>query len=99
MKKYRIGTQCVQEGYRPSNGQPRVLPIYQSTTFKYDSSSHVGDLFDLKVDGHMYTRISNPTFAAVEEKIAVLEGGSGAMLTASGQAASLMAILNVCKAG
>jgi len=95
----RIETKCVQEGYKPKNGEPRVLPIYQSTTYKYDSSEHLGDLFDLKVAGHMYTRISNPTVAAVEDKIAALEGGVGAMLTSSGQAASLISIMNICSAG
>ncbi len=99
MNKYKIGTRCIQEGYKPKNGEPRVLPLYQSTTYQYDSSAHVGDLFDLKVAGHMYTRISNPTFEAVENKIASLEGGVGAMLTSSGQAASLMSILNVCVQG
>lgn len=95
----KIETKCVQEGYKPKNGEPRILPIYQSTTYKYDSSEHLGDLFDLKVDGHMYTRISNPTLACVEDKIAALEGGIGAMLTSSGQAASLIAVMNLCSAG
>lgn len=92
-------TKCIQSGYTPRNGEPRVLPIYQSTTYKYDSSEHLGKLFDLKAEGHMYTRISNPTVACVEQKIAELEGGAGAMLTSSGQAASLIAIMNICKAG
>ncbi len=92
-------TKCIQSGYTPGNGEPRVLPIYQSTTYKYDSSEHLGKLFDLKAEGHMYTRISNPTVACVELKIAELEGGAGAMLTSSGQAASLIAIMNICKAG
>lgn len=92
-------TKCIQAGYTPGNGEPRVLPIYQSTTYKYDSSEHLGKLFDLKAEGHMYTRISNPTVACVEQKIAELEGGAGAMLTSSGQAASLIAIMNICKAG
>lgn len=95
----KIETKCVQEGYKPENGEPRVLPIYQSTTYKYDSSEHLGDLFDLKTAGHMYTRISNPTVACVEEKISALEGGVGAMLTSSGQAASLISIMNICSAG
>lgn len=94
-----INTKCLQEGYKPSNGEPRVLPIYQSTTYKYDSSEHLGDLFDLKAPGHMYTRISNPTFEAAEEKLAAMEGGIGAMFTSSGQAASLIAILNIASAG
>ncbi len=95
----RIETKCVQEGYKPKNGEPRILPIYQSTTYKYDSSEHLGDLFDLKAPGHMYTRISNPTVECVEAKIAALEGGVGAMLTSSGQAASLISIMNICSAG
>ena len=81
------------------NGQPRILPIYQSTTYKYDSAEHLGKLFDLSVPGHMYTRISNPTVEMVEEKIAALEGGVGALCTTSGQAASLLAVLNICTAG
>lgn len=96
---YRVDTNCIQGGYQPQNGEPRVLPIYQSTTYKYDSADHLGDLFDLKADGHMYTRISNPTVACVEDKIATLEGGVGAMCTSSGQAASLMAIFNIASSG
>ena len=92
-------TKCIQEGYKPGNGEPRVLPIYQSTTYKYDSSEHLGKLFDLEAPGHMYSRISNPTLECVENKIASLEGGVGAMLTASGQTASLISILNICQAG
>ena len=95
----RIETQCVQAGYQPENGQPRILPIYQSTTYKYDSAEHLGKLFDLSVPGHMYTRISNPTVEMVENKIAALEGGVGAMLTSSGQAANPMAVLNIASAG
>ena len=95
----RIDTKCIQEGYKPENGQPRILPIYQSTTFKYDSAEHMGKLFDLTAPGHMYTRISNPTVEMVEKKIAALEGGVGAMLTSSGQAANLLAILNITSAG
>lgn len=95
----RIETKCVQAGYEPGNGEARVLPIYQSTTFKYESSETMGDLFDLKVPGHFYTRLSNPTLAAVEGKIAALEGGVGAMLTASGQSANMLALLNICGAG
>ncbi|NLF26730.1 MAG: O-acetylhomoserine aminocarboxypropyltransferase/cysteine synthase [Clostridiales bacterium] len=95
----RIDTKCIQEGYKPENGQPRILPIYQSTTFKYDSAEHMGKLFDLTAPGHMYTRISNPTVELVEKKIAALEGGVGAMLTSSGQAANLLAILNITSAG
>ncbi len=96
---YRVETKCIQEGYKPQNGQPRVLPIYQSTTYKYDSSEHLGDLFDLKAPGHMYTRISNPTAECVEAKIAALEGGVGAICTSSGQAAALLAIFNITQAG
>lgn len=99
MSNYKIDTKCVQSGYTPENGQPRVLPIYQSTTYKYDSAEHLGDLFDLKAPGHMYSRISNPTLEAVENKIADMEGGVGAMLVSSGQAASLLAILNITRAG
>ena len=95
----RIETKCVQAGYQPENGQPRILPIYQSTTYKYDSAEHLGKLFDLTVPGHMYTRISNPTVEMVENKIAALEGGVGAMLTSSGQAANLLAVLNIASAG
>ena len=99
MKDYRTETLCIQGGYQPQNGEPRVLPIYQSTTYKYDSSEHLGKLFDLEAPGHMYTRISNPTVAMVEDKIAALEGGVAAMCTSSGQAASLMAIFNITSAG
>lgn len=98
-KKYDVATMCVQEGYRPENGEPRVLPIYQSTTYKYDSADNLGELFDLKASGHMYSRISNPTLEHVENKIAALEGGVGAMLTSSGQAAILIAVLNIVSAG
>ena len=95
----KIETKCIQSGYSPENGQPRTMPIYQSTTYKYDSAAELGKLFDLEAAGHMYTRISNPTVAYVEEKIADLEGGVGAMLTSSGQAASFMAIFNICCQG
>ena len=97
--KQHIETCCVQAGWQPRNGDPRVLPIFQTTTYKYDSSSVLGKLFDLEIPGHFYTRISNPTLECVENKIAALEGGVGAMLTSSGQAASLIAILNLCKSG
>jgi O-acetylhomoserine (thiol)-lyase len=96
---HHIETQCLHEGYTPSNGEPHVLPIYQSTTYDYDSTEHIGKLFDLSVEGHMYSRISNPTVAAVEAKIAALEGGVGALCTTSGQAASMIAVLNILKAG
>nr|WP_300095000.1 PLP-dependent transferase [Sedimentibacter sp.] len=95
----KIETQLLHEGYQPKNGEPRALPIYQSTTYKYDSTEHIGKLFDLSVEGHMYSRISNPTVAAVEAKIAALEGGVGAMCTTSGQAASMISLLNILKAG
>lgn len=99
MNNFKIETKCIQSGYEPKNGEPRVLPIYQSTTYKYDSSEHLGDLFDLKAPGHMYSRISNPTLECVEAKIADLEGGCGAALTTSGQAANLLAILNITSSG
>lgn len=99
MKDYSIETKCIQSGYTPKNGEPRILPIYQSTTYKYDSSEHLGDLFDLKAPGHMYSRISNPTLECVEAKISDLEGGVGTVLTTSGQAANLLAILNIASSG
>ncbi|MGD1815929.1 MAG: O-acetylhomoserine aminocarboxypropyltransferase/cysteine synthase family protein [Pleomorphochaeta sp.] len=99
MSNYKISTKCIQSGYEPGNGEPRQLPIYQSTTYKYDSSEEMAQLFDLTKDGHMYTRISNPTVACVEAKIADLEGGVGAMCTSSGQAASLISVLNIAEAG
>ena len=95
----KIDTKCCQEGWKPKNGEPRVLPIYQSTTFKYDTSEDMGDLFDLKVPGYFYTRLANPTSGYVEQKISALEGGVGCMLTASGQSANLAAILNIAQAG
>lgn len=94
-----IDTKCIQEGYKPKNGEARVLPIYQSTTFKYDTSEFMGKLFDLEEDGFFYTRLANPTAGCVEEKINALEGGVGAMMTSSGQAASLMAVTNIAGAG
>ncbi len=99
MSNYKLDTICVQGGYKPGNSEPRTLPIYQSTTYKYDSADHLGDLFDLKADGHMYSRISNPTLACVEQKISDMEGGVGAMLVSSGQAANLTAVLNITSAG
>ena len=95
----KIETKYLHAGYEPKNGEPNALPIYQSTTYRYDSTEHIGKLFDLSVEGHMYSRISNPTVAAVEEKIAALEGGVGALCTTSGQAASLISILNILHAG
>ena len=94
-----IETKCIQSGYNPENGEPRVLPIYQSTTWKYGSTEQMGKLFDLEEDGYFYTRLANPTNDAVAAKIADLEGGVGAMLTSSGQAACFYAIFNICNAG
>ncbi len=99
MNNYHINTTCIQGGYQPENGEPRVLPIYQSTTYKYDSSEHVGKLFDLKEDGFFYTRLANPTVDCVEQKIAELEGGIGALCTSSGQAAVTLTMLNICGQG
>ncbi len=99
MKEKRIATKCVQAGYAPRNGEPRALPIIQSTTFKYDSSEEMGLLFDLKKSGYFYTRLQNPTNDFVAAKIAALEGGAAAMLTASGQAASFYAVFNLCSCG
>ena len=95
----KIETKCIQSGYSPKNGEPRVTPIVQSTTYKYDTSDAMGKLFDLEAEGFFYTRLANPTLDAVEKKIADLEGGVGAMLTASGQAASLSAVTNIAKCG
>ena len=92
-------TKCVQGGWKPKNGEPRVLPIYQSTTFKYDDSDRMARLFDLEEQGYFYTRLANPTNDCVAAKIADLEGGVGAVLTSSGQAASFYAVLNICEAG
>ena len=94
----KIETQCLHEGYTPKNGEPRVVPIVQSTTYCFDSTEHIAQLFDMPTE-YMYSRFANPTCDAVEKKIAALEGGVGAMLTSSGQAASLLSILNVCSAG
>ena len=94
-----IETKCLHEGYKPGNGEPLALPIYQSTTYTYDSTEHIGKLFDLTAPGHMYSRISNPTGAYVEEKLAALEGGVGCLLTTSGQAASFMSLFNILSAG
>ena len=99
MNDYSINTNCIQSGYEPKNGEPRVLPIYQSTTYKYDTSDQVGKLFDLEAEGFFYSRLSNPTVDAVERKIATLEGGVGALCTSTGQAATTFAILNICGAG
>ncbi|AXU10032.1 O-acetylhomoserine aminocarboxypropyltransferase/cysteine synthase [Parvimonas micra] len=98
-KKYNTSTICVQGGYEPKNGESRVVPIVQSTTFKYESSEKMGDLFDLKDSGYFYTRLANPTNDAVANKICQLEGGVAAILTSSGQAANFYAILNIASAG
>jgi len=95
----KIETKCLHEGYHPKNGEPRVLPIYQSTTYTYDSTEEIGKLFDLSSDGYFYSRIANPTVCAVEDKIAALEGGVGALCTTSGQAAVMICIMNILKAG
>ena len=98
MKK-NLDTLCVQGGWSPKNGEPRVLPIYQSTTFKYSSTEEMADLFDLKADGYFYTRLANPTNDSVAAKINALEGGVGCVLTSSGQAANFYAVFNICEAG
>lgn len=99
MSNYHLNTNCLHAGYTPKNGEPRVLPIYQSTTYKYDSSEEMGKLFDLEKDGYFYTRLQNPTNDAVAAKIAALEGGVAAVLTSSGQAASFYSVFNICGAG
>ncbi len=99
MKKFHFNTNCVQGTYRPKPGEPRVLPIVQSTTFSYDDSDYVADLFDLKAEGSFYTRLGNPTTDAFEGKMNLLEGGVGALALSSGQSASMFAILNICQAG
>ena len=98
-KNLKPATLCVQAGWMPKNGESRVLPIIQSTTFKYDNSEEMAMLFDLKKEGYFYTRLQNPTNDAVANKIAALEGGIGAVLTSSGQAANLYAVFNICEAG
>lgn len=95
----RIETKCLHEGHKPRKGEPRQVPIYQSTTFKYDTSEELGKLFDLEASGYFYTRLQNPTNDLVAAKIAALEGGIAAMLTSSGQAANFYAIFNICEAG
>jgi len=99
MSKRKLATICVQGGWEPKNGESRVLPIIQSTTFKYDSSEDMADLFDLKASGYFYTRLQNPTNDAVAAKINELEGGAGCVLTSSGQAANFYAVFNICQAG
>lgn len=99
MSDYKINTKCVQGGYTPGNGEPRQIPIIQSTTFKYDTSEDMGKLFDLEAEGYFYTRLQNPTNDYVAAKIAELEGGTAAMLTSSGQAANFFALFNICQNG
>ncbi len=99
MDNYNIDTKCVQAGYRPGNGEPRQIPIIQSTTFKYDTSEDMGKLFDLEATGYFYTRLQNPTNDHVAAKIAELEGGTAGMLTSSGQAANFFALFNICECG
>lgn len=99
MSDYKIETKCIQSGWHPGNGEPRVLPVYQSTTFKYENTDEMGKLFDLEADGYFYTRLQNPTNDAVAEKIADLEGGVAAILTSSGQAATFYSVFNICEAG
>ena len=99
MSNYRLETKCIQSGYTPKNGEPRVLPIIQSTTFKYENSDEMGKLFDLESSGYFYTRLQNPTNDAVAAKICDLEGGYAAMLTSSGQAANFYAVMNIAEAG
>ena len=99
MSDYRIETKCVQSGYRPGNGEPRQIPLIQSTTFKYDTSEDMGKLFDLEASGYFYSRLSNPTCDSVAAKICDMEGGSAAMLLSSGMAANFFAAFNICEAG
>ena len=97
--KLKKDTICVQGGWQPKNGEPRVLPIYQSTTFRYETSEEMGKLFDLEKEGYFYSRLQNPTCDIVAQKICDLEGGVAAMLTSSGQAATMLAVTNICEAG
>lgn len=99
MSEYKIGTKCVQGGYTPGNGEPRQIPIVQSTTFKYATSEDMGKLFDLEASGYFYSRLQNPTNDTVAAKIAEMEGGTAAMLTSSGQAANFFALFNICECG
>ena len=99
MSDFQIGTKCVQGGYQPGNGEPRQVPVIQSTTFKYATSEEMGKLFDLEASGYFYTRLQNPTNDYVAAKIAELEGGTAAMLTSSGQAANFFAMFNICQCG
>lgn len=99
MQEYQKGTQCLHAGYVPESGEPRNIPIVQSTTFRYGSSEAMGALFDLEAEGYFYTRLQNPTSDRVAAKICALEGGTAAMLTSSGQAANFFAVFNICSAG
>ena len=99
MKQWRRETNCIQGGYVPGNGEPRMIPIIQSTTFKYDTGEQMGALFDLEAEGYFYTRLQNPTNDMVAAKICELEGGSAAMLTASGMSAVFFSVFNICSAG
>ena len=99
MSDFKVETKCLHSGYTPSKGEPCALPIYQSTTYKYDTTDEMGQLFDLKAEGYFYTRLQNPTNDAVAAKIADLEGGVAAILTSSGQAANFYAVFNICEAG
>ena len=99
MKENSIGSKCVQAGYKAGNGEPRQIPIIQSTTFKYDTSEDMGKLFDLEAEGYFYSRLQNPTCDTVARKIAAMEGGTAAMLTSSGQAANFYAMFNICECG
>ena len=98
-QNYKMGTKCVQAGYTPGNGEPRQIPIVQSTTFKYSTSEDMGKLFDLEASGYFYSRLQNPTNDLVAAKIAAMEGGAAAMLTSSGQAANFLAMFNICECG
>ena len=99
MSDLKLETKCLHSGYTPSKGEPCALPICQSTTYKYDTTDEMGQLFDLKAEGYFYTRLQNPTNDAVAAKIADLEGGVAAILTSSGQAANFYAVFNICEAG
>ena len=99
MENYSVETKCIHGGYRPKEGEPRQVPIYQSTTFHYDTSETMGKLFDLEISGYFYTRLQNPTDDLVAQRICDMEGGACAMLTSSGQAANFFAIFNICQAG
>ncbi len=99
MSNYEIETKCIQSGWEPQNGEPRIMPIVQSTTFKYGSSDEMGALFDLEKEGYFYSRLANPTNDWVAKKICDLEGGYAAMLTGSGQSANFYAVFNICEAG